>query len=110
MAVTVTYSDASALADIIDCLLEQADAVAGDRATLAARYTRLANELGDAVDALPRPSAFAADVERDMAEHRARRRAAVRGIGACEDALNGRRRAQPIVPGVAPGAPTGTRS
>lgn len=57
MGVQVTFGDPHDVARIIDALLEasEREALTG-RATLAARYLRIADELGDELDKLPRPS------------------------------------------------------
>ena len=65
MAVTVTWADAADAARVVDALLTaSAVAAAEGRRTLADRYCRQANDVGDALDRLPPPPARMLTVER----------------------------------------------
>jgi hypothetical protein len=53
MAIQIILSDPADASRVVDALLDQADVVERDRPTLASRYRRLADHLGDELDALP---------------------------------------------------------
>lgn len=53
MAITVHFEDWHDAVHIIQCLLSVADTRGPDGAILAKRLTRIANDLGDAIDRCP---------------------------------------------------------
>lgn len=53
MAVIVRFDDWHDAVHVINCLLAVADTRGPDGAILARRLTRIANDLGDAIDACP---------------------------------------------------------
>ena len=58
------------VACLIDGLLEAADRWDADGPQLAGRYRRLADRIGDALDELPFPSGYRAEVEACVARAR----------------------------------------
>lgn len=54
--IRLELADPADAACLVDCLLRCADADQLDRPLRARRYRQLADALGDALDALPRPS------------------------------------------------------
>lgn len=67
--IRVAFTDTDDVADVISGLLEAAERWEGDRPLLARKYVRLADRIGDELDKLPNPSAFAAAVELRRAQH-----------------------------------------
>jgi hypothetical protein len=67
--IRVAFSDTDDVADVISGLLEAAERWETTRPILARKYVRLADRIGDELDLLPNPSAFAAAVELRRATH-----------------------------------------
>lgn len=69
--IVVRFHDPGDAARVVEALLEQADAIEPTKDALAARYRRIADDVGDGLDGLPVPSGWRERVADAKGKHRA---------------------------------------